>query len=52
VKEDHYVLDVGAHGGSTAEQEGFRQLQASQKTLFSPNNTKKRIVPCHSNWVM
>jgi hypothetical protein len=24
----------------------------NQKTLFSPNNAKKSIVPCHSNWVM
>ncbi|MFN9980564.1 MAG: hypothetical protein ACK53Y_11640, partial [bacterium] len=35
VKEDHDVLDVGAHGGSATEQEGLRQLQASYLVLLA-----------------
>ena len=31
-----YILDVGAHGGSSAEQEGLRQFQASHLMARPP----------------
>jgi hypothetical protein len=34
-EEEDYILDVGTHGRSAAEQEGFCQFQASHLILFA-----------------